>query len=101
MSNEALDLINSLVKYLFYIAQQPLVDQALLTIETSRSHSKRTKTGLNSSTWVISLTPATLPDNTQLPQETDNHLSGGIRTRNPTSERPQTHASEGAATGIG
>jgi len=32
---------------------------------------------------VISPTQKPLPDNTQLSEETDNHVRGGIRTRNP------------------
>jgi hypothetical protein len=77
-----LNLIKSVVKYLFFITQQPLVDQGFLIIETSRSHTKHRKTGQSSSARDISLTPAPLPDNTQRPQETDNHFSGGIRTHN-------------------
>jgi hypothetical protein len=45
-----------------------------------------------------------LPDNTQQSQETNIHASGGIRAHNPiipSPERPQTHALDGAATGIG
>ena len=42
-----------------------------------------------------------LPDNTLLSQETDINDPGGIRTHNPSKERPQTHALDRVATGIG
>ena len=42
-----------------------------------------------------------LPDNTQHSKETDIHAVGGIRTRNPWKERPQTHTLDRAATCIG
>jgi hypothetical protein len=58
------------------MAQQPLVGKGLLIIEASRSHS-------DSSGQVISPTQRPLPDNTQHPQETNIHASGGIRTHNP------------------
>jgi hypothetical protein len=41
-----------------------------------------------------------LPDNTQHSQQTNIHALGGIRTRNPSNERPQTHALDRAAIGI-
>ena len=50
---------------------------------------------------MISLTQFPLPDNTQHSQETDIHSPGGIRIRNPASERPQTHALDRLANGIG
>ena len=49
----------------------------------------------------MSLTQRPLPDNTQHSQETDIHAPGRIRTHSPASERPQTHALDRAATGIG
>jgi hypothetical protein len=52
---------------------------------------------------VISPTQGPLPDNTQHSKETDIDASGGIRSRTaiPASERPQTHALDRAATGMG
>jgi len=41
-----------------------------------------------------------LPDTTQHSQQTDIHAPDGIRTRNPSNERPLTHALDRAATGI-
>jgi len=47
---------------------------------------------------VISLTQRPIPDDKQHSQETDDHVPGGIRTHNPSSERPQTHALDPATT---
>ena len=41
-----------------------------------------------------------MPDNTPQPQETS-MPPGAIRTPNPASERPQTHAFDRAVTGMG
>jgi len=65
------------------MVQQPLVGQGLLIIVASRSHSDAPHTRHDSSGRVISPTQRPLPDNTQHSQETDIHVSGGIRTRNP------------------
>jgi hypothetical protein len=70
------------------MAQQPLVDQGLLIIETSRSHSVRHTT--------LGRTPldewSARPDKVQQSQDTDIHAPGGIRTRNPENGRTQTHS---------
>jgi hypothetical protein len=49
---------------------------------------------------VISLTQRPLPDDKQNSQETDNHVPGGIKTQNSSSERPQIHALDRATTGM-
>ena len=62
---------------IFLTPQQPPADQGLLNIEASRSHPDTPHSvGL---LW----TTETLPDNTQLSQETDIHASSGIRIHNP------------------
>jgi hypothetical protein len=48
---------------------------------------------------VIKPTQRPLLDNTQYSRETDNYVPGGIRTHNPSSEQPQTHALDGETTG--
>ena len=50
---------------------------------------------------MISPSQRPLLDSTQHSQETDFHVSSGILTRIPASERPQTHALDRAASGIG
>ena len=60
---------------------QPLVEQDLLPIETSRSHSVAQSAFGNSSGRVTSPTHRPLP-NTQYSQETGIHAPGRIRTRN-------------------
>jgi hypothetical protein len=50
---------------------------------------------------VISRTQRPLPDNTQYSQEADIRALGGIRTRNPASERLHAHALDRAASVIG
>jgi hypothetical protein len=42
-----------------------------------------------------------LPDNIKHSQQTDIHAPGGIRTRNPSKQLPQTQALDHAATGTG
>jgi hypothetical protein len=67
--------------------QQTLVDQALLIIEASQSHSDTPHSvGLF---WTSDQpTQRSLPENTQHPQETDLHDPGGIRTRDPSKRAP-------------
>jgi hypothetical protein len=66
---------------IFSMAQQPLVGQDLLIFEALKSrHTSFSKNPL----WSSDQPDAeTLPDNTQQSQETDIHVPGGIRTRNP------------------
>jgi hypothetical protein len=49
---------------------------------------------------MISPSQTPLPDNTQHSQEKDFHAFGVIRTQNPNKQMPQTHALDGAASGI-
>jgi len=49
---------------------------------------------------VISSSQRPLPDNTQHSQQTNIHVSGGIRTQISAGERPQTYDLDRAATGI-
>ena len=62
-------------------AQQPPVDQGLLIIEASRSHSDTPHSDYFGR--VSSLTQRPLPDNTQHSQQTDIHVTGGNRIHNP------------------
>jgi hypothetical protein len=80
------------------MAQQPLVGQGLLIIEASRAQTRHS-VGLP---WTKDQPDRDLYiTNTQHLQETDINAPGGIRTRKiPVSERQQTHALDGAATGI-
>jgi hypothetical protein len=67
----------------FIMAQQPLVDQALLIIEASQSHSDTPHSvGL---LWT-SDQPDTETSTWQ--QATDIYATWGIRTRNPQNKRP-------------
>jgi hypothetical protein len=78
--------------------QQPLVGQGLLIIEASQSHSDtphsvgllwtRDKPDREASTW-------------QHRTLTRDGQQAGFEPAIPASERPQTHALDGAATGIG
>ena len=65
------------------------------TITLSYTHHTR----LDSSGRVNSPTHTSLPD-TQHSQETDNQAPAEFEPALPASERPQTHASDSAATGI-
>jgi hypothetical protein len=83
------------------MAQQPIVDQGLLVIEGSRSHSDPPR-------LVGFLCTSDQPErrdfyvyNTQNSQETDIRTLAGLEPAIPASERPQTHALDRAATGIG
>ena len=46
-------------------------------------------------------TETSLHGNTQHSQETDTHAPAGFEPATPSSERPQTYALDGGATGIG
>jgi len=50
---------------------------------------------------VICPTQRLPPDNTQHAQETDINAPAGFESTIPASERPQTHAKDRSATGIG
>jgi hypothetical protein len=63
------------------MAQQHLVGQGLLIIKASRSHSDTPHS--DSSGRGTSPSQRPLPDSTQHSRETDIHVHGGIRTRNP------------------
>ena len=64
----------------FFHGSVATVGLGLLIVEVSRSHSD-TSRSVDSSGRVIS--PEIQPDNTQHSQQSDNHVLGGIRTRNP------------------
>ena len=66
------------VKLLFLVGQQPLVGQAFLIIEASRSHSDTPQ--MAEQLWT---SDHPLPDNIHQSKETGIHDTGGIRTRNP------------------
>jgi len=78
--------------FFWLMAQQSPVGQGLLNIEALRSHPDTPHSvGL---LW----TKETLPENTQLSQETDIHAAGGIRRQNPSKKgvadpriRPRGH----------
>jgi hypothetical protein len=77
------------------MTQQPLLGQGLLIIEASRSHSDTPRS-------VGLLLTSDKPEaDIQHSQDRDVIVPGGIRTRNPRSDRPQTHDFDCAATGIG
>jgi hypothetical protein len=84
MKNYTQELVSNkyMYKFIFPIAQQPLVGQGLLIIEASRSHSDtQHSVGL---LWTSDQPDARpTPDNTQHSQATDIYARGGIRTRNP------------------
>jgi hypothetical protein len=61
------------------MAQEALVGQGILIIETSRSLLKTHNTWQDSSGRVISLSQRPISDNTQDSKETDIHLPDGIR----------------------
>jgi hypothetical protein len=67
----------------------------------SRLHTQIRHTRYDSPRRVIGPSQRPLPDNTQNSQEKDIHPSAGFEPAIPTSEQPQTHALDRAATGIG
>jgi hypothetical protein len=81
------------------MAQQPPMGQGLLIIKASQSHSDTPHSvGL---LWTNDRPDAEISNNTQHSQETDTHAPAGFEPAIPASERPQTHALDSAATGIG
>jgi hypothetical protein len=94
------DRFNIFGMYFFPMAQQPLVGQGLLIIESSLSHSDtphlvgllwtRDQLVAETSTWEHS----THKRQTSM-------LPAGFEPTIPANERPQTHALDRAATGIG
>ena len=87
MSNIPTEALCTLFGYYMYyfliIAQQPPPPggQDHLIIEVSRLHSETPQSvGL---LWASDQPDAENSDNTQHSQQTDNHVPGGIRTRNP------------------
>jgi hypothetical protein len=82
---------------MFSMAQQPLVGQTLLIIESSRSHTNTLQSvGL---LWT-SDQPDVQTSTSQHSQETDIHAPEGFELAISASELPQTHAFDRAATGI-
>jgi len=66
------------------MAQQPCAGLGFLIVEPSRSHSERHITLRRTPLDELSAPlPIPLPDNTHHAQETDIHVPGRIRTRNP------------------
>jgi len=84
-------------QYFFYVAKKPLVGQGLLNIMASRSHPDTPHSvGLH---WMSS-TQRPLPDKTHHSKQTS-VSSLGFKPATLASEWPQTHALDGAASGIG
>ena len=80
------------------MAQQPLVGQGLLIIEASLSHSDTPyAVGL---LWMSDQPNAETKHSTHK-RQTDIHDPAGFEPTIPVSERPQTHALDRAAAGIG
>ena len=75
-------LIPHLRRNFFPMELQPPLDQDLLIIETSRSHSD-TPQSWDFRGWMIRPARRPLTDNIQQSQETYIHALGGIRTCNP------------------
>jgi hypothetical protein len=90
------------LKGIFYsMVRQPIVDQGLLIVEASRSHTHTTHS-------VGLLWTSDQPDAQTATYKTHNTHKrqtsmppAGFEPAIPTSERPQTHALDGATTGIG
>jgi hypothetical protein len=82
------------------MAQQPLFDQGLLTVEASRSHSDTPHSVGLFWTSDQSVAETSTSQHTTL-QETGIHTTGGIQTRIPSMRTSQTHALNRATTGIG
>ena len=64
-------------------------------------HTQTHQTPYYCSGWVISPIQRPLPDNKQQSQEREIHPPAGFEPAIPASERPQTHALDRAASGIG
>jgi hypothetical protein len=81
------------------MAQQPLVGQVLPIIENSLSHSNtHNSVGL---LWTSDQPDEEKTDNTWHSQDIDIHAPAGFEPTIPATERPQTHALDREATGIG
>jgi hypothetical protein len=84
-----------------FVPRQSPVGQGLHIVRASRSHSD-TPHSVDSFRRVIGPTQRPLPDNTQHSQQTRHtRPPAGFEPTTPASERPHTHASDRAATGIG
>jgi hypothetical protein len=79
-----------------FIARQSLVGQGPLFIEGSQSHSDTPQ-----SVGLLWKRERPLLDNTQHSQQRGIHNPAGLEPATPGTERPQTHALDRAATGIG
>ena len=75
--------VPNIIQFFFPVALRPNAVHGLLNLEVSRSHTAMHHSRLDSSGRVIGPTQRPLPDNTQHSQQTDIHVPGGIRTRNP------------------
>ena len=81
----------------FFMAQQPLAGQGLITVEVLRSQTHHIR--YVSSGRVIGPSQRPLPDNTQHLQQKTLIPPGWFEPATPASERQQTHALDRAATG--
>jgi len=83
------------VIYFLSMAQQPIMDQCLLIIEASRSHSETQHSA--GFLWTSDRPVVDTPIWRHTTLKRDRHLCSAI----PAGERPQTHSLDRAATGIG
>jgi len=67
--------------YIFNLASQPPECKGHFILDDSRSHTMMKHRRMDTSGRVISPSQTLLTDNIQLPQKTDIHAHGGIRTR--------------------
>ena len=86
--------------FLFFMAQHPLVGQNLVIIEASRSHSDTTLGRTPPDEWSARHRDLYLQTRNTHTRQTS-MPPGGFETTIPASERPQTHALDHVATGIG
>ena len=90
---------NTRTVFFFTTAQQPLLGQGLINIEDSRTHSDTPQSiGF---LWTSDKPNAEISTLQHTTLTTYTHAPGGIEPTIPASERPQTHALDRAATGIG
>jgi hypothetical protein len=88
-------------KSIFLIAWLPLVAKALLIVESSRSHSRHTTLGRTPlDEWSARRRDLYLTTHNTHKRQTS-MPPAGFESAIPASELPQTHALDGAATGIG
>jgi len=80
------------------MTRQPLVDQNLLTVQPSRSHTASGRTPLNE--WSARRKDLTVTTNNILERQTSMPMSG-FKPKIPVTERPNTHALDRTVTGIG